>query len=58
MSLTSLWKSQECELGAKHIQAMVGLAGDGRLPSEMLARYANECLGAENLLRQALRSKA
>ncbi len=64
MSLTSLWKSQEGELAAKHIQAMVGLSGDGKLrdgseaskefreflthvPSEMLARYANECLGAE-----------
>jgi hypothetical protein len=64
VSLTSLWKSQEGELVSKHIQAMVGLAGDGKLrdgsetskefreflthvPSEMLARYANECLGAE-----------
>jgi len=64
MSLTSLWKSQEGELASKHVQAMVGLAGDGKLrdggdaskefrefltnvPSEMLARYANECLGVE-----------
>jgi len=64
MSLTSLWKSQQTELSAKHIQAMVGLAGDGKLrdgnnaskefreflshvSSEVLARYANECLGAE-----------
>ena len=31
MSLTSLWQSQKDELSAKHIQAMVGLAGDGRL---------------------------
>jgi hypothetical protein len=31
MSLTSLWKSQQAELSAKHIQAMVGLAGDGKL---------------------------
>lgn len=64
MSLTSLWKSQKGELNAKHVQAMVGLAGDGKLldgnktseefrefltnaPSSALARYANECLGAE-----------
>lgn len=64
MSLTSLWKSQKTELALKHVQAMVGLAGDGKLrdgsdaskefrefltnvPSGMLARYANECLGAE-----------
>jgi hypothetical protein len=64
MSLTSLWKSQQAELSEKHIQAMVGLAGDGKLrdssvaskefrdfltyvPSVLLARYANECLGAE-----------
>jgi hypothetical protein len=64
MSLSSLWKSQGGELGAKHIQAMVGLADDGKLrdgnkaskefcefltnvPSSMLARYANECLGDE-----------
>lgn len=64
MSLTSLWKSQQNELSEKHIQAMVGLAGDGKLrddsvasrefrdflthvPSTLLARYANECLGAE-----------
>ena len=31
MSLTSLWKSQKEEFTAKHIQAMVGLAGDGKL---------------------------
>jgi hypothetical protein len=31
MSLTSLWKSQQEELSSKHIQAMVGLAGDGKL---------------------------
>src|SRR6266446_1051726 len=31
MSLTSLWKSQKDELSAKHVQAMVGLAGDGKL---------------------------
>jgi len=64
MSLTSLWKSQKGELASKHLQAMVGLAGDGKLrdaseaskefheyltniPSEMLARYANECLGSD-----------
>jgi hypothetical protein len=64
MSLASLWKSQKGELTAKHIQAMVGLAGDGKLrdggkaseefrefltnvPSSLLARYANECLGSE-----------
>ena len=64
MSLTSLWKSQKDELSAKRIQALVGLAGDGKLrdggkacdefreflthvPSPVLARYANECLGAE-----------
>ena len=64
MSLISLWKSQKGELASKHVQAMVGLAGDGKLrdgseaskefreflttvPSEMLARYASECLGGE-----------
>lgn len=64
MSLASLWKSQKGELAAKHIQAMIGLAGDGKLrdgskaseefreflanvPSTMLGRYANECLGSE-----------
>jgi hypothetical protein len=64
MSLASLWKSQKEELATKHIQAMIGLAGDGKLrdgskaseefrefltnvPSTMLGRYANECLGAE-----------
>ena len=64
MSLASLWKSQKGELTAKHIQAMVALAGDGKLrdggkaseefrefltivPSPLLARYANECLGSE-----------
>ena len=29
MSLASLWKSQKGELATKHIQAMIGLAGDG-----------------------------
>lgn len=67
MSLTSLWISQKGELASKHIQAMVGLAGDGKLrdgsnaseefrefltnvPSSMLARYANECLGEDKFL--------
>jgi hypothetical protein len=67
MSLASLWKSQKEEFASKHIQAMVGLAGDGKLrdgskasqefceflknvPSSLLARYANECLGAEKFL--------
>ena len=31
MSLASLWNSQKGELGSKHVQAMVGLAGDGKL---------------------------
>ena len=31
MALTSFWLSSEKELATKHIQAMVGLAGDGRL---------------------------
>ena len=64
MSLASLWKSQSGELASKHVQAMVGLAADGKLrdvsqaseefcefltnvPSSMLTRYANECLGDE-----------
>jgi hypothetical protein len=64
MSLASLWKSQSSELASKHVQAMVGLAADGKLrdgsktseefcefltniPSTILARYANECLGEE-----------
>lgn len=64
MSLTSLWKSQKDEFAAKHIQALVAFAGDGKLrdgsqaseelrefltnvPSSMLSRYANECLGEE-----------
>src|SRR2546425_12216236 len=67
MSLTSLWKSQKGELASKHVQAMVGLAGDGKLrdgskaseefrefltnvPSSMLARYANQCLGEGKFL--------
>jgi hypothetical protein len=64
MSLSSLWESKQSELAKKHVQAMVGLAGDGKLrdwnqasiefreflkhvSSEILARYANECLGTE-----------
>lgn len=31
MALTSFWLSSEKELATKHIQAMVGLAGEGRL---------------------------
>ena len=31
MSLSSLWKLQKEELSSKQIQAMVGLAGDGKL---------------------------
>jgi hypothetical protein len=64
MLLESLWKSEKDELAVKHVQAIVGLAGDGKLrdgnkasaefcgflttiPSDMLAKYANECLGSE-----------
>lgn len=31
MALTSFWLSSESELSTKHVQAMVGLAGEGRL---------------------------
>ncbi len=31
MSLASLWKMQSAELASKHVQAMVGLADDGKL---------------------------
>jgi hypothetical protein len=64
MLLASLWKSEKDEVAVKHIQAIVGLAGDGKLrddnktseefreflttiPSDMLVKYANECLGPE-----------
>jgi hypothetical protein len=64
MSLTSLWLNSAEQLTDKHVQAMVGLAGDGRLQdagnasfefrgflthvsSELLERYAAECLGNE-----------
>ncbi len=71
MSLTTLWKSQKNEFLSKHAQAMVGLAGDGKLrdgnststefreflahvPSEVLGRYANECLGGNGVSQQIL----
>src|SRR5437879_96452 len=46
MSLTSLWKSQKGELDSKHIQAMVGLAGDGRLRDGSKSKFKTDCIEA------------
>jgi len=61
MPLTELWTSAQQELQEKHVQQIIGFAGDGKLrdggvaskefraflalvPSNLLARYANDCL--------------
>lgn len=61
MPLTELWTSSQQELQDKHVQQIIGFAGDGKLrdggvaskefraflalvPSNLLARYANDCL--------------
>ncbi len=61
MPLTELWANAQQELQDKHVQQIIGFAGDGKLrdgsaasnefraflalvPSQLLARYANDCL--------------
>lgn len=61
MPLTELWTNAQQELQDKHVQQIMGFAGDGKLrdgsiasqefrsflalvPSNLLARYANDCL--------------